>query len=218
MQILFSWNISRGGLLPNNFTMPNYHLQLPKLVTENVFLILGQMTTFGFGVFGKSNKNKITLVHHCSSLFCNFFTHDSNQNQIKSLLLSHHHSTSALVSEILESVLHTVQKKQKQFTYGQNLYLQTVQKTMCKKITYIYSVHTVYYKTYLVTNTPLYTFYIMYTSIHSNMWRCNRLYIIQYICATIQISCATDSCAKVQQIISYAMLVDVHCMVSSDSR
>ncbi len=28
----------------------------------------------------------------------------------KSLLLSHHHSTSALVSEILESVLQTVQK------------------------------------------------------------------------------------------------------------
>ncbi len=31
-------------------------------------------------------------------------------NQIKSLLLSHHHSTSALVSEILTSVLQTVQK------------------------------------------------------------------------------------------------------------
>ncbi len=59
-------------------------------------------------------------------------------NQIKSLLLSHHHSTSALVSEILMSVLQTVQKKtttsnlhmdrqckknNKQFTYG-----QTVQK------------------------------------------------------------------------------------------
>ncbi len=38
----------------------------------------------------------------------------SNQiksNQIKSLLLSHHHSTSALVSEILMSVLQTAQKK-----------------------------------------------------------------------------------------------------------
>ncbi len=32
-------------------------------------------------------------------------------NQIKSLLLSHHHNTSALVSEILTSVLQTVQKK-----------------------------------------------------------------------------------------------------------
>ncbi len=34
----------------------------------------------------------------------------SNQIKIKSLLLSHHHSTSAWVSEILESVLQTVQK------------------------------------------------------------------------------------------------------------
>ncbi len=38
-------------------------------------------------------------------------------NQIKSLLLSHHHSTSALVSEILMSVLQTVQKKQQQAIY-----------------------------------------------------------------------------------------------------
>ncbi len=37
-------------------------------------------------------------------------------NQITSLLLSHHHSTCALVSEILESVLQTVQN---QFTYRQ---------------------------------------------------------------------------------------------------
>ncbi len=43
--------------------------------------------------------------------------------KIKSLLLSHHHSTSALVSEILMSVLQTVQKNSRQFTYG-----QTVQK------------------------------------------------------------------------------------------
>ncbi len=61
----------------------------------------------------------------------------SNQNQIKSLLLSHHHSTSALVSEILMSVLQTVQKNNRQFTYGQTVqknnkqftYGQTVQKT-----------------------------------------------------------------------------------------
>ncbi len=43
-------------------------------------------------------------------------------NQIKSLLLSHHHSTCALMSEILESVLQTVQK---QLTYRQYHYLQT---------------------------------------------------------------------------------------------
>ncbi len=48
---------------------------------------------------------------------------NNKSNQIKSLLLSHHHSTSALVSEILMSVLQTVQKNNKQFTYG-----QTVQK------------------------------------------------------------------------------------------
>ncbi len=52
-------------------------------------------------------------------------------NQIKSLLLSHHHSTSALVSEILMSVLQTVQKNNRQFIYG-----QTVQKNNNKQFTY----------------------------------------------------------------------------------
>ncbi len=52
-------------------------------------------------------------------------------NQIKSLLLSHHHSTSALVSEILTSVLQTVQKNNRQFTYG-----QTVQKKQQQQFTY----------------------------------------------------------------------------------
>ncbi len=64
-------------------------------------------------------------------------------NQIKSLLLSHHHSTSALVSEILTSVLQTVQKNNRQFTYGQTVqknnkqftYGQTVQKNN-KQFTY----------------------------------------------------------------------------------
>ncbi len=42
------------------------------------------------------------------------------KSKIKSLLLSLHHSTCALVSEILENVLQTVQK---QFTYRQ--YIQT---------------------------------------------------------------------------------------------
>ncbi len=63
--------------------------------------------------------------------------HPATLNQIKSLLLSHHHSTSALVSEILMSVLQTVQKNNKQITYGQTVQknctgaftvLQTVQK------------------------------------------------------------------------------------------
>ncbi len=66
-------------------------------------------------------------------------------NQIKSLLLSHHHSTSALVSEILMSVLQTVQKKQKQkkCLHMDSTYLQTVQKTMCKIHIHILSTHSV---------------------------------------------------------------------------
>ncbi len=96
---------------------------------------------------------------------------NSNQIKIKSLLLSHHHSTSALVSEILMSVLQTVQKKQqtiyiwadsakKQQTIyiwadsakkQQTIYIWTVHiyrlyRRPCAKYTYIYSVHLVYYK------------------------------------------------------------------------
>ncbi len=85
----------------------------------------------------------------------------SNQIKIKSLLLSHHHSTSALVSEILMSVLQTVQKKQQQTIYIWTAFtvLQTVQKKIkiyiwtvhiyrlyrrqCAKYTYKYSVHSV---------------------------------------------------------------------------
>ncbi len=93
-------------------------------------------------------------------------------NQIKSLLLSHHHSTSALVSEILMSVLQTVQKKKKNvhmdrqckknclehlqcsrqckktkktITYG-TVHIYRLYRRQCAKYTYIYSVHIVYYK------------------------------------------------------------------------
>ncbi len=69
-------------------------------------------------------------------------------NQIKSLLLSHHHSTSALVSEILTSVLQTVQKNNRQFTYGQTVqknnkqftYGQTVQKNCTGAFTVLQTV------------------------------------------------------------------------------
>ncbi len=72
-----------------------------------------------------------------------FKSNQIKSNQIKSLLLSHHHSTSALVSEILMSVLQTVQKNNRQFTYGQTVqknnkqftYGQTVQKNN-KQCTY----------------------------------------------------------------------------------
>ncbi len=63
-------------------------------------------------------------------------------NQIKSLLLSHHHSTSALVSEILMSVLQTVQKKTTTTVY---IWTDSAKKTnnlqmdrQCKKTTTIY--------------------------------------------------------------------------------
>ncbi len=70
-------------------------------------------------------------------IFSSYYNSNQIKSQIKSLLLSHHHSTSALVSEILMSVLQTVQKNNRQFTYG-----QTVQKTtdnlhmdrQCKKL------------------------------------------------------------------------------------
>ncbi len=43
-------------------------------------------------------------------------------NQIKSLLLSHHHNTSSLVSEIRMSVLQTVQKKQTIYIWTVHVY------------------------------------------------------------------------------------------------
>ncbi len=57
-------------------------------------------------------------------------------NQIKSLLLSHHHSTSALVSEILMSVLQTVQKTTTQFTYGQYIFTDCTEDNVQNTHTY----------------------------------------------------------------------------------
>ncbi len=97
----------------------------------------------------------------------------SKSNQINSLLLSHHHSTSALVSENLTSVLQTVQKKKKtqQFTYGQYIFTDCTEDNVQNTHTYTqYTQCTI--KTYLVTNThytPYVHIYIMYTSMHSNM-------------------------------------------------
>ncbi len=71
--------------------------------------------------------------------------HEFKSNQIKSLLLSRHHSTSALVSEILMSVLQTVQKKQ-QTIYIWTVHIYRLYRRQCAKYTYIYSVHIVYYK------------------------------------------------------------------------
>ncbi len=76
--------------------------------------------------------------------------------------------TSALVSEILESVLQTVQKND---LHIDSTYLQTVQKTMCKKThTYTqYTQCTIIAKCTHLYMCTMYTFYIMYTPIHCNM-------------------------------------------------
>ncbi len=88
-------------------------------------------------------------------------------NQIKSLLLSHHHSRCALVSEILESVLQTVQK---QFTYRQYI-LTDLYRRQCAEYTYIYSVHTVYYLrhtyNYQYTLCTVCTHFTLCTHIHT---------------------------------------------------
>ncbi len=75
------------------------------------------------------------------------------------------HITCALVIEILESMLQTVQK---QFTYRQ--YILT-QKIMCRIHIHILRTHSVLFKTYLQLSIHvmhrMYTFYIMYTYIHT---------------------------------------------------
>ncbi len=88
-------------------------------------------------------------------------------NQIKSLLSSHHHSTSALVSEILESMLQTVQKKQKkQFTYRQYIFTDCTEDNV--QNTHTYTQYTVYYKDILSYQYTVCT--------HSTL--CTHLYIV----------------------------------------
>ncbi len=77
------------------------------------------------------------MKSYCFVTFSNELHETHKPNQIKSLLLSHHHSTSALVSEILMSVLQTVQKNNRQFTYGQTVQKKTTNNLhmdrQCKK-------------------------------------------------------------------------------------
>ncbi len=106
-----------------------------------------------------------------------------NPNQIKLLLLSHHHSTCALVSEILESVLQTVQK---QFTYNESQQLNNciqlgdtvhtyrlIQKTVCRIHIHIVSTHSVLLDILTVINThsTQYVQILLYVRIytHNNM-------------------------------------------------
>ncbi len=85
--------------------------------------------------------------------------------QIKSLLLSHHHSTCALMSEILESVLQTVQKHLHiDSTYLQNYTEDNVQNThtytqytQCTIKTYLQlSIHIIHrmYTLYIIISKP----------------------------------------------------------------
>ncbi len=106
--------------------------------------------------------------------------HPTVQIKSKSLLLSHHHSTCALVTEIIEIVLQTVQK---QLTYRQYHYILTdLYRWQCAIYTYIYSVHTVYYRhtySYQYTLYTVCTHSTLCTHIHThnNMQMCSRLYI-----------------------------------------
>ncbi len=100
----------------------------------------------------------------------------SNQIKIKSLLLSHHHSTWALVSEILESVLQTVQK---QFTYRHTYRL--IQMTMCKIHIHILSTRSVLLDILTVINihysSYVHILHYVHVFTHNNRRRCNILYI-----------------------------------------
>ncbi len=104
-------------------------------------------------------------------------------------------------------------KKTKQFTYGQYIFTNCTEDNVQNTHTYTqYTQCTI--KTYLVTNThytPYVHVYIMYTFIHSNMWRCNRLYI--YSRLVVQ-QIVVQRCNR----ICICDVVDVLCMVSSDSR
>jgi len=93
-----------------------------------------------------------------SNLHCIQGTHFISY-EIKSLLLSHHHSTSALVSGILTSVLQTVQKTT---IYIWTVHIYRLYRRQCAKYTYIYSVHIVYYKDIL--NYQLHIIHRMGTS------------------------------------------------------
>ncbi len=100
--------------------------------------------------------------------------------------MSHHHSTSALVSEILMSMLQTVQKKQQQqaiyiwtdsakkkkktFTYGQTVQKTALEHLQCsrqckknKKTIYIWTVH-IYrlYRRQCAKYTYIYSVHIVY--------------------------------------------------------
>ncbi len=88
-------------------------------------------------ILSQADQHNITeLSCMISPLACSSM-HRSQITFLFLFLLSHHHSTSALVSEILMSVLQTVQKNNRQFTYGQTVQKKTTDNLhmdrQCKK-------------------------------------------------------------------------------------
>ncbi len=131
----------------------------------------------------KTKTHQYTQLENKIKTLQNLQKQSFKSNQIKSLL-SHHHSTSALVSEILMSVLQTAQKNNnnnlhmdrqckktnKQFTYGQTVQKNctgayTVLKTVQKTTTtiYIWTVH-IYrlYRRQCAKYTYIYSVHIVY--------------------------------------------------------
>ncbi len=107
----------------------------------------------------------------------------------------------------------SAKKTKKQFTYGQYVFTDCTEDNVQNTHTYTqYTQCTI--KTYLVIDThytPYVHIYIMYTSIHSIMWRCNRLYIYsRLVVQQIVVQWCNRLCI--------CNVVGVHCMVSSDSR
>ncbi len=84
----------------------------------------------------KTKTHQYTQLENKIQTLQNLQKQSFKSNQIKSLL-SHHHSTSALVSEILMSVLQTAQKKQQQqFTYGQYIFTDCTEDNVQNTHTY----------------------------------------------------------------------------------
>ncbi len=110
-------------------------------------------------------------------------------------------------------------KNNKQFTYGQYIFTDCTEDNVQNTHTYTqYTQCTI--KTYSIINDTLYTvwahlhyvqyLYIMW-SIHSNNVRCNRLYIYSRL---VEQQIDVQRCNR----LFICSVVDVHRMVSSDSR
>ncbi len=138
-----SWHIEEWHHLFQNKTI-NGQTQICWLIFDNIFKCK-QCVIFIYVTY----HGHLQMLSHIKS------------NQIKSLLLSHHHSTSALVSEILMSMLQTVQKKINKTIYIWRVHIYRLYRRRCAKYTYIYSVHIVYYKDIL--SYQLHIIHRMYT-------------------------------------------------------